>query len=257
MYSLIIPTYKRVHLLKETIQYNIHNMGIPREEVEIIWVDDGSNDLEVFNIMNSINPEISLISKENLGTIKSKNRGLALSSGEFIIVMDSDFKMSSNWLLQVDKYLKRIPSLHLIALSNFFRNHWEGKSVEIDGLKLSIMNINLATGVFLVSRRAFQQVGYLDEEFGFYGLNDAEWTMRMKRNGFKPYYIPGVGGKHLGVINESGDNRKKKNASLERNKSILNKKEKEDTLYYNPTITSIENEVLNEFRKNNSRSMGW
>lgn len=245
-FSLIIPTYNRYKVVKEAVNHSVNKCGISRTNIELIWVDDGSTEPEVHHIMRELNPEICILKKLNEGTIKTKNKGLLLSTYEWIVVMDSDFKMEVNWLKTLSEYINIAPEFKLIALSDLNKDRWIGDLILNKGkYKIYKMKVPLISGAFAFHRKILQYVGFLDEEFGFYGLNDAEWTGRVKKAGFKFCYT-NISGEHIGNRGEKGENREKKDRSLKINGGLFRKKAAEPRVYYNPIMDSYLNEVLDE-----------
>lgn len=84
--SIIIPTYKRLNLLMETIE-SINKQTY--NNIEIIVIDDdpnSNNEKELYNIPNVIYKK----NTKNLNAGMSRNVGYNLSDGEYIIFCDDD-----------------------------------------------------------------------------------------------------------------------------------------------------------------------
>lgn len=86
--SVVIPTYNRAHLIKESLQSVLDQTVLP---LEIIVVDDFSTDNteEVVKSLNS--PLIKYFKNQRTkGANGARNTGIMLSRGEFIAFHDSD-----------------------------------------------------------------------------------------------------------------------------------------------------------------------
>ena len=97
-FSIVIPTYNRSDTVKECLELTLNNHGIKKQNIELIWVDDGSTDQKVREVMNFFNPDVCIIKNRNEGTIKTKNIGIAMTTGDWICVVDSDMVITDNWL---------------------------------------------------------------------------------------------------------------------------------------------------------------
>ena len=91
--SVIIPTFNRAHLIKESI-LSVQSQTL--KPTEIIVVDDGSTDKTWdilknlgFSLSENRNNTLRYIYKENGGVSSARNIGIELSSSEYIALLDS------------------------------------------------------------------------------------------------------------------------------------------------------------------------
>ena len=84
--SIIIATYNRARFLGECLE-SIVGQAYP--DLEVLVIDDGSTD-ETAQIVTPFCPPVRYLRQENQGEYKAKNRGISLSSGEYIRFVDSD-----------------------------------------------------------------------------------------------------------------------------------------------------------------------
>lgn len=244
--SVIIPTYNRADVVSRSVTLSLTNCGLSREQIELIWIDDCSPSDDVHKVMHNLKPDISIFKNKNEGTIKTKNQGMILATGERICVMDSDFQMSDNWLKIANDIMDKIPKIKVIAMSDLNRDRWQAEAFEMEGYHFNHMLVNLVTGVFLIDREVLDTVGYLDEDFIFYGGNDGEWTMRIRKAGFLIVYSSLIHGHHLGYPGEPGDNREKKQANLDINRKLSNTKGNSPTVYHNPFILKDHSNLIDQ-----------
>lgn len=89
--SVITPVYNMMAYLEQSVKAL---SGQTLEEIELICVDDGSTDdsLECLRTYQSKDPRIKVIqnTEEGPGAGCARNTGLALATGEFVLVVDSD-----------------------------------------------------------------------------------------------------------------------------------------------------------------------
>jgi glycosyltransferase involved in cell wall biosynthesis len=83
--SVIIPTYNRGQVIKESIESAIQQTY---KNMEIIVVDDGSSD-DTKAICEKY-PKIKYIFQENSGASSARNNALTHASGDYIAFLDSD-----------------------------------------------------------------------------------------------------------------------------------------------------------------------
>jgi len=93
MISVIIPNYNYSQYIHQCIQ-SVIDSEFDLEKIEIIVVDDASTDdsVEIIrDILQGINVSTQLIQNDtNLGLIRSRNRGIVNSYGEFLFFLDAD-----------------------------------------------------------------------------------------------------------------------------------------------------------------------
>jgi len=198
-FSIVVPTYNRAELVQKCIGNNI--AGIDRNDIELVWVDDCSTD-NVRDVMKAFKPDISILKKKNEGVFKAYNSGYAKATGDWIVKMGSDILFPDNWLTIIKEYIERIPATEGIGIliEGFFDG---GDMTWADGVtKLNGKDVRIARdfmGVHAISRRLFEEVGYFDEDFGWYGPGDWDWSDRAKNTGKLLYYLPLIRAQHLGV----------------------------------------------------------
>ena len=86
--SIIMPVYNREGLITNSIKSVLNQTY---KNFELIIIDDGSSDKTCENILKIKDKRIKLIrNKENLGISASRNKGLNISKGKYIMYLDSD-----------------------------------------------------------------------------------------------------------------------------------------------------------------------
>ena len=88
--SVVIPIYNGEKYLKSAIT-SIQNQDM--KDIEIIMVDDFSNDnsVKLINDIMKTEPRIKLYENdENKGILYTKSKGVKLSKGKYVIVLDED-----------------------------------------------------------------------------------------------------------------------------------------------------------------------
>jgi glycosyltransferase involved in cell wall biosynthesis len=85
--SIIIPVYKTGSILMETIQSVLQQTY---QQFEIIAIDDGSGDTTIDELGKISDSRIKIIRQENQGMAQTRNNGLLVAQGEFILFLDHD-----------------------------------------------------------------------------------------------------------------------------------------------------------------------
>lgn len=87
--SIIIPVYNKEKYIENCINSILSG---DLYDIEVIAVDDGSNDnsVNVIKSMQSKESRIKLLTKENGGSSSARNMGIKYAMGEYILFVDAD-----------------------------------------------------------------------------------------------------------------------------------------------------------------------
>ena len=121
--SVIVPVYNTQNYLKECID-SVLNQSF--KDFELICINDGSTDnsLNILKDYEIKDARVKVISQENRGLGASRNLGLKLAQGEYVLFLDSDDYLS----------LDALEKLHHHAYVN-----------DLDLVLFKIMNFNYKT----------------------------------------------------------------------------------------------------------------
>ena len=108
MVSIIIPVYQAKDTLRRCVESCLSQKEISPEEMEIILVDDGSNDgsdviCDEFS-GNRDGVRISVKHTENHGVSHARNIGIDLARGRFVVFVDSDDEITDVFVSNLLKY---------------------------------------------------------------------------------------------------------------------------------------------------------
>ena len=101
-FSVVIPTYNRSDLLRETLD------SVDRQEFrdfEIIVVDDGSTE-DISSSADRHQTRVTILRQANAGPSAARNRGVRSAGGEYIAFLDSD-DLWFPWTLAVYHHIIR------------------------------------------------------------------------------------------------------------------------------------------------------
>lgn len=87
--SVVLTVYNMESCLRETMDSVLEQTY---RDLEVICIDDGSTDksLEILEAYASDDDRVSVYTQENAGPAQSRNRGLDLATGEYVMLLDSD-----------------------------------------------------------------------------------------------------------------------------------------------------------------------
>lgn len=103
--SVIVPVYNVKDYLRQCMD-SLVNQTL--QDIEIIAVDDGSNDgsQEILQEYKIISPNLLIIQQENQGASVARNNGLNYAKGKYVIYVDSDDYLELDCLEQLYRVAK-------------------------------------------------------------------------------------------------------------------------------------------------------
>ena len=87
--SVIIPVYNGEDTISECISSVQESARLSNIQTEILVINDGSTDTTKQKC-EKFGRTITLINNENMGVSKTRNKGLDIAQGDYIIFVDSD-----------------------------------------------------------------------------------------------------------------------------------------------------------------------
>jgi len=86
LFTIVILTYNRKNVLVQLLR---ELSNIERQDVEIIVVDNGSQD-GTFDMLQHVFPEVLPVKlKDNFGAV-ARNKGIGLARGKYTVTIDDD-----------------------------------------------------------------------------------------------------------------------------------------------------------------------
>ncbi|MFM9839740.1 MAG: glycosyltransferase family 2 protein [Cyclobacteriaceae bacterium] len=152
-FSVIIPTYNRAHLLRNTIESVLSQRF---NDFELVIVDDGSKDDtdEVVRKYTS-DKRVTYLKKENGERGAARNFGTSVASGQYVNFFDSDDLMYANHLETARSFIEKLGSPEIFHVGYdykapngeliYVRNKFDERSNDA----LLFDNILSCNGVFL------------------------------------------------------------------------------------------------------------
>jgi O-antigen biosynthesis protein len=178
--SIIIPTYNGSKTLRQTLE------GVLQQEYkdyEIIIVDDGSSDLTLEIVKNTI-PEARIIQQKNQGTLAARQAGIDAAKGDLIALLDQDDIWFRESLRIEVALLKSHPEVGLVS-ANMEAVDDQGNPLGFNVVpdqkcytpswKELLLLHPIANSTVLIRKEIIAKIGGLDVNFGFSGaLGDTD-----------------------------------------------------------------------------------
>ena len=145
--SVVIPVYNAENTLVRCINSLLDNSY---ENIEIILVDDCSNDSSL-DICKNFNKEKIIVhhNEKNRGASYSRNKGIELSTGDYIMFVDSDDWVDSEYVLS---FVELINCENGLIVSGYY-NHDESNSGVLSMIKPTESDL-----MFLYNNTLLQQL---------------------------------------------------------------------------------------------------
>lgn len=197
--SIIIPVYNVEKYVEKCIR-SCENQNIPKEDYELIVVNDGTPDgsLAIIERLAKEYSNIKVISQENQGLSVARNTGLEAARGEYVWYVDSDDWIEENCLKEVTgKLVDNIDILQILC-----KRAYEDGTIRIPAQKFldgihSGKEVTELGGLADPAQFSILRFGFLKEnDFKFFpGIyhEDAELKLRMAYTAKKiAFYKPPV-----------------------------------------------------------------
>lgn len=225
--SVVIPTYNRADILTDCLDA-IFRQDLPKEDYEVIVVDDGSKDEtpEVLGKYAAKHKNFRFFRQKNQGQGVARNLGVEKASGNIIVLIGDDIIVKEDFLsehlrlhlhypdenqavlgltlwhpkIHVTPFMKWLTNGSVI-LGKFGGHQFAYEKLE--GKEQADYNFFYTSNISL--KRTLLDKYPFDPSFSGYGWEDIELGYRLHlREGFRLYYNPKAVGYHDHVMTESG-----------------------------------------------------
>ena len=215
--SIIIINYNAERLLQQCLTSVFEDKGdIP---LEVIVINNNYSDKSFKRFIKQFSEVRFIQNDKNLGFARSVNLGLNYSKGNYVLVLNPDIVVLSNAFNEMLKFMDDHPDAGLISakllnpdgslqyscrtfydiktllyrrtlLRWLLPNSIERRHLLLDWDHNEVREVEWVLGTCMMVRRdAIKGVGVLDERFFMY-FEDVDWCKRMKKKGWKVFYVP-------------------------------------------------------------------
>ena len=194
--TVIIPTKDRKSELAECLE-SIFSQGYPKEKIEVIVVDDGSQDGT--GDLVGMFPCKLLSNKKSRGQSYCRNLGAKEATGEILAFIDSDCVAGKTWLRELVPYFQwdRVG-----AVGGFVDGYFRKSTLDRYEMACSPLNMGnhiligtnddstfyTPTCNLLIRRKAYIETGGITESL--HVGEDVDFCWRIRRKGYDMFYLP-------------------------------------------------------------------
>jgi GT2 family glycosyltransferase len=223
--SVVVVTYNALPWLERALE-SVRGR-------ETVVVDHGSSDGTVALVRGRF-PDVEVVEEENRGLAHGWNTGMALSSGRYVLLLNSDAWLDEGALEalvafadehpdaavvgprlrfpdgRLQRSVRGFPTLWRIATEYFYLRKLAPRSRALNAFYAGgfdharVRDAEVLMGaVWLVRRAAVEEVGGADDAF-FLFSEETDWAYRFRAAGWKLLFFPGAGATHVYAASHKG-----------------------------------------------------
>ena len=194
--SIIIPVRDQPEDLTECLQ-SLANLNYPRDRLEILVVDDGSQS-DISQVVTASDVRVIRMA-ESQGASACRNTGAKEAKGDILAFLDADCMAGENWLQEIIPFFKTV-TVGAVGgyvdgyYKNSFLDRYEEVSSSLNMGKRLLLEGNtessfyVPTANMLVTREAFMATGGF--KIGLHVGEDVDFCWRMRNLGYTLLYAP-------------------------------------------------------------------
>ncbi len=188
--SIVISYYNLGKYIQETVKSIINQSYLT---LEIILVNDGSNDKKSLKILDELKKKYSnqiiFIDQNNKGLSNARNTGINASNGKYICCMDADDKIDPFYIEKLHKALINNNKIGVASpwVELFGEEKYIWKTSEMTP-KTALVN-NTICGSSLFQKKCWEKVGGYDEKMKL-GYEDWDFWISITKIGYKSTIVP-------------------------------------------------------------------
>lgn len=186
--SIIIPCYNHGQYIYDAIN-SIEEYK--NNDYEIIIINDGSTDSLTNTILEGLKQKgYNVIFQNNQGLGKTRNNGIKIAKGKYILPLDADNKIRPEFIIKTIKILESNPNISIVYTDRqLFGSSTE--LVKVEEFDLSrIVQSNYIDACAIYRKNVWSFVGGYDENMPLQGLEDWDFWLSAAEKNFHFFYIP-------------------------------------------------------------------
>jgi GT2 family glycosyltransferase/SAM-dependent methyltransferase/glycosyltransferase involved in cell wall biosynthesis len=203
--SLVIPVHAQAELTAACLRSIVRNTEQPTYEV--VLVDDTADD-DTKHLLRSVENAQILVNEENLGYLRSMNRGVAAARGRHVVLFNNDTEVQPGWLHALVARAESADDIGAVtpklvypdgtlqeAGGIVFRdgdawNYGKGHSADHPEYNF-VRDVDYGSGAALLVRKdLFEAVGGYDERYAPIYYEDTDLSFALRERGYRTVYEP-------------------------------------------------------------------
>lgn len=199
-----ILSYNRINSLQRLLASIRQHTDLRRTTVFIS--DDGSNDAETIEFLKKLsqsNDFVVLMNDEQKGIAANSNRLLkCLSRFKYGLLLNDDVEvLQKGWESFYFDVMEDVGMHHLMYREVGVYGAKDGDVVQKKGRDLSVVHDKPHGAVMAFTNTMFDKAGYFDEQYGIYGREHVDWSLKAAEQGLQdPGFFDVVGSSDYFVI---------------------------------------------------------
>ncbi|MDP2924040.1 MAG: glycosyltransferase family 2 protein [Candidatus Omnitrophota bacterium] len=205
--SIIIASFNGRYYLDGCLS-SIGNLDYPKEKMEVILIDDGSQD-KTYEFIKENFSNIKIIrNRRNRGVAEARNIGIKNAKGKLLAFIDNDVKVEKNWLFELVKAIEEDKRIGICAskilfkdrpdilnstggIMNIYADAWDRgvfqkDTGQYDSKKRVFFGCSAA---MLIRKDVLERIGDFDPVLYIYEDVDLGWRVNLA--GYRIIYVPG------------------------------------------------------------------
>ena len=188
--SVIMPCYNQGPYIHEAVNSVLEQSF---KDIEIIIVNDGSTDPFTNDLLKNFSARgVTIYSTENRGVSAARNLGIEKCGGEYILPLDSDDRISGNYINDALTKLINNPALKLVYCEGQYFGEEEGIINLPPFTVKGMLKQNLVFCTAMFRKADWKASGGYDEAF-LTGWEDWEFWLRLIDNESQVYKLTELG----------------------------------------------------------------
>ena len=197
--DVIIPVYKSPEWVKICV-YSLFKNTDENVLGTVYLINDCDDELTI-NCLDNLSKKYKKIkvlkNEKNLGFIKTTNRGMKESNGDYVLLLNTDCIVSKNAISKLINHIEKNKKIGLICpissnAANLTFDMYEGFSFmqmnELFERKFKGINFDACTVVgncLMITRECIEKTGYLDEAYGTGYGEETDYQFKAMSKGFE------------------------------------------------------------------------